>query len=179
MGRWERGFCGRKGVNISVLGKLSKGKCLTDSGVYKSGVQRMSQTGHLSLRFIVYRESKSLSHVRLFATPWIVAHQAPLSMEFSRQEHWSVCHSLLWGIFLTQGSNPVLLHFRQICYHLSHQGSPKWKPLSRVWLFATPWTVACQAPLSMEFSRQEYCMACHSLLQGIFLNQGWSLHLLH
>ena len=28
--------------------------------------------------------------------------------------------------------------------------------LSHVWFFATPWTVACQAPLSMEFSRQEY-----------------------
>ena len=28
--------------------------------------------------------------------------------------------------------------------------------LSRVWLSATPWTVAHQAPLSMEFSRQEY-----------------------
>ena len=28
---------------------------------------------------------------------------------------------------------------------------------SHVWLFATPWTVACQPPLSMEFSRQEYC----------------------
>ena len=28
--------------------------------------------------------------------------------------------------------------------------------LSRVQLFATPWTVACHAPLSMEFSRQEY-----------------------
>ena len=27
---------------------------------------------------------------------------------------------------------------------------------SRVQLFATPWTAACQAPLSMEFSRQEY-----------------------
>ena len=27
---------------------------------------------------------------------------------------------------------------------------------SHVWLSATPWTVACQAPLSMEFSRQEY-----------------------
>ena len=27
---------------------------------------------------------------------------------------------------------------------------------SRVRLFATPWTVACQTPLSMEFSRQEY-----------------------
>ena len=30
------------------------------------------------------------------------------------------------------------------------------KVLSRVWLFVTPWTVAHQAPLSMEFSRQEY-----------------------
>ena len=28
--------------------------------------------------------------------------------------------------------------------------------LSYVWLFATPWTVIYQAPLSMEFSRQEY-----------------------
>ena len=32
---------------------------------------------------------KSLSHVWLFATPWTIAHQAPLSMEFSRQEYWS------------------------------------------------------------------------------------------
>ena len=32
---------------------------------------------------------KSLSRVRLFATPWTVAYQAPLSMGFSRQEYWS------------------------------------------------------------------------------------------
>ena len=35
----------------------------------------------------------------------------------------------------------------------------KWsevKSLSRVWLFVTPWTVAYQAPASVEFSRQEY-----------------------
>ena len=32
---------------------------------------------------------KLLSGVRLFATPWTVAYQAPLSMEFSRQEYWS------------------------------------------------------------------------------------------
>ena len=30
-----------------------------------------------------------LSHIRLFATPWTVAYQTPLSMEFSRQECWS------------------------------------------------------------------------------------------
>ena len=32
---------------------------------------------------------KLLSRVRLFVTPWTVAHQAPPSMEFSRQEYWS------------------------------------------------------------------------------------------
>ena len=32
---------------------------------------------------------KSLNHVRLFVTPWTVVHQAPPSMEFSRQEYWS------------------------------------------------------------------------------------------
>ena len=44
--------------------------------------------------------------------------------------------------------------------------------LSHVWLFATPWTVAYQASLSMGFSRQK----CWSGLE-IFLAQGWSPHL--
>ena len=42
----------------------------------------------------------------------------------------------------------------------SYHCERKWKwsrSLSHVWLFATPWTVAYQAPLSMGFSRQEYC----------------------
>ena len=34
------------------------------------------------------------------------------------------CHARLQGIFLTQGSNPGLLHCRWILYRLSHQGSP-------------------------------------------------------
>ena len=51
----------------------------------------------------------SFSHVRLFATPWTVAHQAPLSMGFTKQEHWSGLHALLQGIFPTQGSNLSLL----------------------------------------------------------------------
>ena len=34
-------------------------------------------------------EVKLLSRVRLFATPWTVAYQAPPSMRFSRQEYWS------------------------------------------------------------------------------------------
>ena len=35
-------------------------------------------------------------------------------------------YSLLQGIFSTQGSNPGLLHCRQILYHLSHQGNPQY-----------------------------------------------------
>ena len=53
------------------------------------------------------------------------------------------------------------------------------KSLHCVWLFATPWTVACQAPLSMGFPRQETTVGCDFLLQGIFLTQGSNLHLLH
>ena len=36
-----------------------------------------------------WKKVKSLSRVWLFVTPWTVAHQAPPSMEFSRQEYWS------------------------------------------------------------------------------------------
>ena len=38
---------------------------------------------------VIVKWVKSLSHVQLFATPWTVAYQAPLSMGFSRQEYWS------------------------------------------------------------------------------------------
>ena len=51
--------------------------------------------------------------------------------------------------------------------------------LSHVQLFATAWTAACQPPLSVGFSKQEYGVACHALLQGIFLTQGSNLPLLH
>ena len=41
------------------------------------------------LNAVERKKVKSLSRVRLFATPWTVTYQAPLSMGFSRQEHWS------------------------------------------------------------------------------------------
>ena len=63
----------------------------------------------------------------------MAAHQAPPSLGFSRQEHWS-------GLPF-----PSPMH-----------ESEKWKKLlSRVLLLATPWTAAYQAPPSMGFSRQE------------------------
>ena len=55
----------------------------------------------------------------ILCDPQAIAHQAPLSTGFSRQENWSGYHFLLQGIFPTQGMNLGLLHCRQIRYHLS------------------------------------------------------------
>ena len=41
------------------------------------------------IRWVYVCVCESLSRVRIFATPWTVAHQAPLFMGFSRQEYWS------------------------------------------------------------------------------------------
>ena len=71
------------------------------------------------------------SRVRLCVTQ-TTAHQAPPSLGFSRQEHWSGLHFFLQWIKVEV------------------------KSLSCVRLFLTPWTAAYQAPLSMGFSRQEY-----------------------
>ena len=53
------------------------------------------------------------------------AHQAPLSMELSRQEYGMGSHSLRQRIFPTQGSNPGLPHCRWILHQLSHNGRAK------------------------------------------------------
>ena len=50
-----------------------------------------------------------LSHVQLFVTPWTVACQAPLSMEFPRQEYWSGCHFPSPGDLPDPGTKPTSL----------------------------------------------------------------------
>ena len=69
------------------------------------------------------------SRVWFCATPKTAVHQAPLSLGFSRQEHWS-------GLPFSSPMHACML--------------------SRFWLCVTLWTAAHQAPLSMGFSRQEY-----------------------
>ena len=64
------------------------------------------------------------NRVWIFATPWTVAHQAFLSLGSSWQGYCSEGHSLLQGIFMAQGLNLGLLHWRWILYHLSQQESP-------------------------------------------------------
>ena len=54
-------------------------------------------------------------------TPWTVAHQAPLSMEFSRQEYWSGLSFPFPEDLPNSGIEPGSPHCRQILYHLSCQ----------------------------------------------------------
>ena len=68
-------------------------------------------------------------------TPQMAAHQAPLSLGFSRQKHWS-------GLPV-----PSLMHESE---------KWKWSRSVSVQLLVTPWTAAYQAPPPMGFSRQEY-----------------------
>ena len=51
----------------------------------------------------------SLSHVQLFATPWMAAYQASLSMEFSRQEYWRALPFLPPGDLPDPGIEPMSL----------------------------------------------------------------------
>jgi len=91
-----------------------------------------SEDFQILTHFILITSLLLLSHfsrVRLCVTPEMAAHQAPLSLGFSRQEH---------GIVLPF---PPPTH-----------ESEKWKRSCS----ATPWTAAYQAPPSMGFSRQDY-----------------------
>ena len=77
-----------------------------------------------------FRERESVcSPVRLFATPWTVVHQAPLSMGFSGQKYWSGLPFPPPGDLHNPGIEPssparVSCSGGWILNHLSHLGSP-------------------------------------------------------
>ena len=62
-----------------------------------------------------------------------------------------------------------LLTFESYNYYLLESVCVHASCFSSVRFFVIPWTIACQAPLSMGFSRQNTRVGCHALLQGIFL----------
>ena len=83
---------------------------------------------YFTLSSLVHEYMLSLfSHVRLFVTLWTVAHQAPLSMGFSRQEYWSGLPCPPPGDLSDPGiepESPVAPALMVDSLPLSHQGSP-------------------------------------------------------
>ena len=123
--------------------------------------------------------------IQLFATPWTVTHQAPLSMGLF-QGNWSGLSFPPPGDLADLGSENMSPALKMdslvlsncvcvcvcVCVHV-HAHTHTVMSDS-----ATPWTVTCQAPLSMQFYRQEYWRGLSFLLQGIFPTQGLNPHLL-
>ena len=108
----------------------------------------------VSHNFPYFLEERKWSrcHVRLFATPWTVAHQAPLSMGFSR----SGLPLPSPGDHPNPGIQPRSPSLQADALTSEPPGKTKMKLLNCVRLFETPWTVAYQTSPSMGFSRQEY-----------------------
>ena len=79
--------------------------------------------------------TKSLSHVRLFATPWTVAYQAPSSMGFSRQEYWSGLPFPSPGDLPNPGIEPGSPALRADAL----ASEPPGKPLNRNWHWKMIW----------------------------------------
>ena len=67
---------------VSLLKKIN-----TSSGIWFTAIE-LADVFVFSPYLLWNWKWKSLSHIWFFVIPWPVAHQAPLSMEFSRQEYW-------------------------------------------------------------------------------------------
>ena len=70
-----------------------------------------------------------LSRVRLFATPWTVARQAPLSMGFPSQEYWSgLPFSPPWDLLNAgvEPGSPVSVALADGFFTIEPPGKPEW-----------------------------------------------------
>ena len=114
-------------------------------------------------------------------TPWTIAHQAPLSMGFSRQEYWTSLPFPYSGDLPNPGIKHGSPALQVDSLLLSHLGSPLFSLLlllshfSRVRLCATPDTAAHQAFPSLRFSRQEHWSELPFLSPGDPPNPGTEL----
>ena len=85
--------------------------------------------------------------------------------------------SLLFFFFSQFLLFPLIIHYCLVFYSYNLCACVL-SCFSFVWLFVTLQTRVLQSPLSMGFSKQDYWVGCHALLQGIFLTQGSNASLL-
>ena len=131
-----------------------------------------------------------LSRVQLFATPWTVALQSPLSMGIlqARRLEWVVMPSSR-GSSQPRDQTHISCIGRQIFYHLSHQGSPEaptyslqkgylttQRHMSHYWWFfpvthiSFPWVIYC-----LYISLQKHTLIFSKLQKTIFQVLPWTI----
>ena len=69
-----------------------------------------------------------LSHIQLFVTPWTIAHQAPLSTEFARQEDWTRLPFSFLGDLPDPGIEPTYTAFPMLADGFFTTESPEKSP---------------------------------------------------
>ena len=105
--------------------------------------------------YYVCVHAKSLSHIQLFVTPWIVVHQVLCPWD-SPGKHTGVgFHALLQGFFLTQVLNRSrlwLLHWQAGFLPLSHLGSPyTMYSILQLAFFIQPYKIQLYRDLQIQF----------------------------
>ena len=132
------------------------------------------------------------SHVWLFATPWIAAHEGPLSMGFSKQEYWSGLPCPPPGDPPSAGFKPVSLTAPALAGGVGggrciFTAKATWE--AHFYVSVQFSSVAQSCPTFLEFHgipsvpgdspSMNTGVGCHAHLQGILLTQGSNSHLLH
>ena len=118
----------------------------------------LSHLGYTGLLAGVAVVVQSLTRVQLFVTSWTIAHQAPVSIGFPRQEHWSGLSFPSPGHLPDPGTESTSPALQAGSLLLSHQGSP---------LFAVTQTHRSHAYLrafAPAASCQEFAPLVHHLL---------------
>ena len=98
------GITDSMGINLGELLETVRDKEAWHAAVH--GVAE-SQTQLRDLATTLLSKLLLLSRVQLFCDPWTVAHQAPLSMRFPRQEYWSGLPIPSPGDLLNPGTEPI------------------------------------------------------------------------
>ena len=120
LGKGNQGMQGGKHTpfcNVWILNYMYAFLKVPNVNVFKNGFGM--NCGYRVYAVVV----QSLSHVWLFATPWTVAHQAPLSKGFPSKNTGVGCHFLLEGISQPR-TKPVSPALQVDSLSLSHQGTP-------------------------------------------------------
>ena len=166
--------------NSQMPSSLITCRQLNAATIHMSLLSNRSMIYYPSEVLLSFNESESLSHVQIFANPWTVACQALLSMEFFRQEYWSVLQCPCLGylpnprtesrsLILQVDSLPFELPRNPLEYYHEHLMSALLKYFSNTYIFSQ----VSQSELRSDTCwKQNFLITVHTFIQTSY--PSWS-----